>query len=137
MKKPSSPSAFKQKVIAITWRIPYGKVASYGQVAHLVGVPRGARQVGWILNKTEGTSDIDFPWWRVINNQGRISIKGTKYNTATLQKKLLTAEGLKITDSLELDIEAYRWHPSPEELKDSEVDDETLRSIFDKETLPI
>ena len=51
--------------------IPYGRVVSYGQVAAYVGVPRGARQVGWTLRRLE---DIDIPWWRVINNEGRISI---------------------------------------------------------------
>ncbi|MFS8158866.1 MAG: MGMT family protein, partial [Candidatus Roizmanbacteria bacterium] len=89
-------SPFKQKVLQIVEMIPHGRVASYGQVAHLAGVPRGARQVGWILNGTEGHTDIDFPWWRVVNNKGRVSIKGTKYNTADLQRKLLRSEDVEV-----------------------------------------
>ena len=66
-------SKFKEKVIEVVSLIPFGKVVSYGQVALYIGIPRAARQVGWMLNRMEG--DVQIPWWRVVNNQGRISIK--------------------------------------------------------------
>ena len=47
-------SEFKQKVIEVVQNVPFGTVVSYGQVAVMIGVPRAARQVGWILNSTEG-----------------------------------------------------------------------------------
>src|SRR5438105_160774 len=76
MTKSSSP--FKQKIIEVIRLVPHGKVVSYGQVAAYVGVPRAARQVGWILNQSEGK--LDLPWWRVVNNKGYLSIRGTRFN---------------------------------------------------------
>jgi methylated-DNA-protein-cysteine methyltransferase-like protein len=75
---------FTTKILDIIKRVPYGKVASYGQIAAIAGVPRAARQVGWTLNRSEGTPDL--PWWRIINNEGRITIKGCEFNTPLLQK---------------------------------------------------
>ncbi len=52
-------------------QIPYGKVATYGQIALYLGHPRAARTVGWALHALpEGT---ETPWHRVINSQGRVS----------------------------------------------------------------
>lgn len=103
-------SKFANTVYKIIQNIPYGKVVSYGQVAIYAGVPRGARQVGWILHQSEGK--IDLPWWRVINNAGRITIKGSYYNSAETQRKLLLAEGVKVEENLDIDIEKYRWIPN-------------------------
>ena len=99
---------FKQKVIRIVSKIPYGNVASYGQVALYCGAPRAAREVGWVLNKLEGKTPV--PWWRVINNTGRISIKGSVFS-AEFQKKLLRAEGITVAEDFTLEIEVYRWKP--------------------------
>ncbi len=102
-------SPFRKRVILIVQNIPYGKVASYGQVALYAGIPRAARQVGWILNQSEGK--VSLPWWRVINNAGKITIKGNRYNDRDTQRKLLQSEGLEIDNDFELDIENYRWSP--------------------------
>ncbi len=101
-------SAFKMKVIKVVSQIPYGAVASYGQVALYCGSPRAAREVGTILNRLEGKEEI--PWWRVVNNAGRISIKGSEYS-ADFQRKLLRAEGIVVTDDFTFEIEEYRWKP--------------------------
>lgn len=103
------PKSFTNKVIATVKKIPFGKVASYGQVALYAGVPRGARQVGWILHATETKPSIQIPWWRVINNSGRISIKGSYSYTPDLQRKLLLAEGIEVAKNFDIDIEKYRW----------------------------
>lgn len=66
-------SDFKQKVIDYIRRVPKGRVISYGQAAAFAGNPRAARQVGGILKSLAPDSGV--PWWRVINNQGVISIK--------------------------------------------------------------
>ncbi len=98
--------SFKQKVIQIVNSIPFGTVASYGQVALLADSPRAARQVGWILNKLEGKTEV--PWWRIINNSGRISIKGSHYN-ALDQKERLLEEGIIVDEDFNIDIEKYRY----------------------------
>jgi len=104
-----STTPFKQKVLAVVSKIPYGFVASYGQVALYCGAPRAAREVGWTLNRMEGTDEV--PWWRVVNNTGRISIKGSQYS-ADMQRKLLQAEGVVIADDFTFSIEDYRWKPT-------------------------
>ncbi len=108
-------SPFTQKIIQVVDAIPSGKVVSYGQVAAYIGVPRAARQVGWTLRLLE--ESIKLPWWRVINNAGRITIKGNLHNTPELQKKLLESDGVEVMDDLTLDIETYRFKANGEQLK--------------------
>jgi methylated-DNA-protein-cysteine methyltransferase related protein len=98
--------SFKEKVLKVVRSVPPGYVVSYGQVALEADAPRSARQVGWILNRNGDKGDV--PWWRVINNSGRISIKGSDYN-ACMQKELLEKEGVKVSKLFEIDIEKYRY----------------------------
>jgi methylated-DNA-protein-cysteine methyltransferase-like protein len=98
---------FSDLVLKIVKAIPTGKVASYGQIALMAGESRAARQVGWVLNQK---SDEQTPWWRVINNSGRISIKHPEIS-ALEQKELLEKEGVKVGKNFEVNIEKFRWHP--------------------------
>lgn len=123
-------SLFKKYVIDIVKKIPYGTVVSYGQVALYAGAPRAARQVGWILNQTEGNTGI--PWWRVINNAGRITIKGTKYNGANLQRKLLMSEGIEVDSHFNLDINKYRFIADEVFFKNLNHDEKYLDLINEK-----
>ena len=99
--------SFKEKVINFVKKIPSGKVVSYGQVAAAAGSPKAARQVGGIL-RSINAADGKIPWWRVINNQGIISIKGNWTATKELQRDLLRREGVKVSGDFTLDIEKYR-----------------------------
>lgn len=99
---------FKEQVIEVVRKIPRGKVVSYGQVATAIGNPRGARQVGWALHTLDGDNSV--PWWRVINNEGRISIKGNVMSTPLAQKKFLESEGVFVAEDLGIEIEKYRHH---------------------------
>ncbi len=90
-------------------KIPYGKVATYGQIAVMSGSPRAARQLGYILR----TSDTKLPWHRVINKTGRISISHP-HLTADLQANLLKREGVKVdkrAGSFWVDLKQYLWRP--------------------------
>ncbi len=120
-------SAFTDKVIEITNLIPKGKVVSYGQVALMAGVPRGARQVGWILHQFGDKT----PWWRVINNAGRISTKCLEHD-ANMQKEFLEKEGVQVTQKLNIDIENYRWRPSHETLDELALDDQYVFELQEK-----
>lgn len=112
-------SPFKQKVIEAVRLTPVGKVASYGQIALYIGLPRAARQVGWILRELGDNTDI--PWWRVINQKGKISISGNFHADRDLQKKLLEAEEIEVTD-FQVDMEKYRFYPDTKlQLKDSYI----------------
>jgi len=83
-------SPFTQEVINIISAIPAGKVASYGQIALVAGNPRGARQVSRILHTC--TKKYNLPWHRVINSQGKISLKDEGFE---LQYGLLLSEGVE------------------------------------------
>ena len=99
---------FQRSILAIVRTVPRGKVVSYGQIATYLGSPRAARQVGWAMRSLEGAPD--FPWWRVLNNQGLITIKGTQHASKVLQKELLESEGVEIGPDFRLDMKQYRHH---------------------------
>ena len=69
--------------------IPVGKVATYGQIAELAGIPGGARMVGRCLSQLP--CDSQLPWFRVINASGKISFpvdsEGYKKQHALLQEE--------------------------------------------------
>lgn len=98
---------FKQSVINFISRVPKARVVSYGQVAAAAGSPRAARQVGGILRALDENQKI--PWWRVINNQGVISIKGNWTATKDLQKTLLEKEGIEVSKDFKVDMDKYRF----------------------------
>ena len=122
-------SKFKAQVIKVVNLIPHGKVVSYGQVALYIGVPRAARQVGWILNGLEGRTFV--PWWRVVNNKGRISIKNSRYS-AEEQRQLLIQEGVEVDKDFSFDIEKYRFVPDEKFVKKLELDPVYLGIISTK-----
>lgn len=101
------PATFHQRVIALVKNIPEGKVATYGQLAGLAGSPRAARQVVRTLHSSSEKEEL--PWYRVVNSQGRISLKpGSGYE---LQRALLEAEGVTFDRSGTIDFEKYLWSP--------------------------
>lgn len=121
-------SPFQQKVIDIVRQIPYGKVASYGQIALYSGMPRAAREVGWTLKQVKE----DMPWWRVVNNSGRISIDGNMTADKNLQKKLLCSEGVEIKDDYTFEIEKYRWIMPFDQLKKLQLSEEYIQKVMGK-----
>jgi methylated-DNA-protein-cysteine methyltransferase related protein len=123
-------SEFTDTVLFIIKAVPFGSVVSYGQVAALSGVPRAARQVGWVLNRSEGKDGI--PWWRVINNEGRITIKGCEFNTPLLQKGMLENEGIGFVDDFVVDMKKYRFRPDRELMKTFELNDEYIERLISK-----
>ena len=93
-------------------RVPFGHVATYGQIAAESGVPGRARLVGQVLKNLPGDSDV--PWHRIINSQGLISFpKGS--DAWRRQKGYLEEEGIVFRVD-RVDLEKYRWKPSLDEL---------------------
>lgn len=97
---------FRDRVIKIVSSIPYGRVTTYGTVATLAGIPRGARLVGGILHYNY--AEYDLPWHRVINRHGFISIKCLDH-PKKLQKVLLEQEGIEVSDSFIVNLDKYLW----------------------------
>ncbi|MCL2857630.1 MAG: MGMT family protein [Oscillospiraceae bacterium] len=91
---------FFKQVYAVVERIPHGKVMSYGQIALMLGSPRGARQVGWAMRCCPG----HLPWQRVVMADG--SIAGGLY--ADIRKSLLEAEGVVFLPDGRIDMKTCR-----------------------------
>ena len=128
--KPKEMTKLQEVVLRVVRLIPPGKVLSYGQVAAYIGAPRSARQVGWAMRSLEGTPD--FPWWRVLNNSGQITIKGNQFSTAQLQKELLQAEGVKVDDKFQLDMSHYRFRPTAAWLRALQLDHDYIQAVLTK-----
>lgn len=103
-KRPARSFGFR--VYALVRRVPRGRVVSYGAVAALLGSPRAARGVGTALSGLE--PDTDVPWWRVINRNGEISIKGDPI-LASMQRGLLERERVKFDHRGRVDWERFGW----------------------------
>jgi methylated-DNA-protein-cysteine methyltransferase-like protein len=97
---------FFQQVHQVVRLIPPGCVATYGQIACLLGQPRAARTVGWALRSTP--EDGDVPWQRVLNARGAISF-GVRSPGASLQRALLEEEGVVFDDQGRVDLKVYGW----------------------------
>jgi methylated-DNA-protein-cysteine methyltransferase-like protein len=100
------------RVWAAVKRIPRGKVATYGQIAALIGMPRHARQAGYALAATP--ENMKIPWHRVLNAQGRISLRLKHWDSGSddLQRILLEAEGIIFDEDKRVDLKRFRWLPS-------------------------
>ena len=109
--QPSAPlrtPTFYDRVYAFVRRVPRGSVITYGHIALCLGSPMAARAVGYALNALPGENDV--PWWRVINAQGAISLKGRGAH-ADLQRALLEREGVLFGPDDRTDLARYRWWP--------------------------
>ncbi|MGE0640146.1 MAG: MGMT family protein [Thermoanaerobaculia bacterium] len=91
-------------------RIPPGRVATYGQISALAGLPRHARQVGYALAALPDDSDL--PWQRVVNARGEVSPRGgADLGRSGFQRHLLEEEGVVFDLSGRIDLERFRWRP--------------------------
>ena len=90
-------------------RIPSGQLATYGQIADLIGAYGCARQVGWALRRLRLPSDV--PWHRVVNAQGRISMSLSREGSDWLQRELLMAEGIPVDQEGRLPLRERLWRP--------------------------
>ena len=88
------PSDLYERIYTTVRTIPYGQVATYGQIAEMTGMPSGARVVGWALRALVEGSDV--PWQRIIAKGGEISIVNPLHPPVE-QIKLLESEGLRFS----------------------------------------
>ena len=117
-KRPAPPAArkktamastgFNQKVYELTRRIPRGKVANYGQIAHALGAPRNARAVGYALHKNPLPGEI--PCHRVVFKDGSLC-KGFAFGGEGVQRALLEQEGVAFLPDGRVDMAACQWRP--------------------------
>ncbi len=99
-----------QKIYDMVRQIPYGKVATYGQIARLVGgcTPR---MVGYAMSALKNTQEgKEVPWQRVINAQGKISVFGDGFGNA-IQRQRLEEEGVHFDLEGRVDFDVFGWLP--------------------------
>jgi methylated-DNA-protein-cysteine methyltransferase-like protein len=96
------------EIYAVVSSIPKGKVATYGQVAEMAGLPRRARMVGYALRELPEGSEL--PWHRVVNASGRVSERG-RPDSERDQRALLEAEGVAFNRHNRLSLQQFRWDP--------------------------
>ena len=101
-----------ERIWATICDIPEGSVASYGQIAEIAGIPRGARQVGYALRHLPKGSQV--PWYRVIQASGKIAFKSGS-DAFNEQSKRLVREDVAILNG-RIDMKKYRWQPDLDEL---------------------
>ena len=95
-----------RQILQVIALIPYGKVATYGQIAKLAGLPKHARLVGYILKKMD--ADTEIPWHRVINSQGKISLIKVNLQGENIQSLKLLAEGVVVIGD-KINLKKYQW----------------------------
>ena len=106
-KTTSASQEMAEMILAVVNQIPYAKVATYGQIARLAGLPKHARLVGRVLSHLEPDSDI--PWYRVINAQAKISLKQLDQHGQNIQQQKLMQEGVVLRGE-RVDLKCYQWN---------------------------
>jgi methylated-DNA-protein-cysteine methyltransferase-like protein len=107
----SDPDDRYRRIHRVVAAIPEGRVATYGQVALLAGLPRRARLVGRAMAELPDGSDV--PWHRVVNAQGRISSRGGSPHEH-FQRQMLEDEGVAFGTGGRIDLERFGWDPLPD-----------------------
>ncbi len=100
--------SFFYKVYIIVQQIPPGRVASYGQIAEMLGAPGAARTVGWALSSMNDAQVAVVPWQRVINKAGRCSIRSFEHAAAD-QQALLEGEGVEFSAAGYTNWKRFGW----------------------------
>jgi methylated-DNA-protein-cysteine methyltransferase-like protein len=97
-----------ERIYAAARQIPRGRVATYGQIAAIAGLPGQPRQVGYALHALPATRSI--PWHRVINAKGEISARSEPW-FERVQHKLLEHEGIEFDADGRVSLARFQWKP--------------------------
>ncbi len=106
--------SFSDRVKQLISNIPYGRVATYGQIAACAGNHRASRQVAWLLHSSSDKERL--PWHRVINSRGGISLPiGGGYER---QRAALEKEGIRFDERGKIKLSKYLWNPASDRSED-------------------
>lgn len=101
--------SFFENVYEAVQLIPRGKVATYGQIARMIGAPRSSRAVGYALHANPRPGVI--PCHRVVNREGRLA-PAFAFGGPEIQAQLLESEGVEVDEDFIVDLEKHLWQPS-------------------------
>jgi methylated-DNA-protein-cysteine methyltransferase-like protein len=105
----SAISTTYRRIYAAVRRIPRGRVASYGQIAALAGIPHAPRVAGYALHALPDGTPL--PWHRVVSAEGRLSIARLSPDGALTQRMRLEREGVRFDPRGRVDLARHAWHP--------------------------
>jgi methylated-DNA-protein-cysteine methyltransferase-like protein len=97
------------RIYAVVRRIPRGRVATYGQVASVAGLPGQPRLAGYALHASEPHDGL--PWHRVLGAGGRLTLARLDPDSALTQRLRLEAEGVRFTSRGRVDLSLCQWRP--------------------------
>lgn len=97
-------SPLYERIYAIVRKIPSGKVATYGQIARILGNPRLSRIVGCAMH----VAPNDVPCHRVLNREGRLCDAFEPLGAQT-HRLLLSMEGVECGENNRVDLSIYGW----------------------------
>ena len=101
------PRTSEERIYRAVMRIPRGRVATYGQIARVAGMPHHHRQVGRALRHL--VDDGLVPWHRVVDANGRISARSVGGEVEALQWELLEREGVVFDQQGRVPLARFRW----------------------------
>lgn len=101
--------SFFENVYEAVQLIPRGKVATYGQIARMIGAPRSSRAVGYALHVNPRPGVI--PCHRVVNREGRLA-PAFAFGGPEIQAQLLESEGVEVGEGFIVDLGKYLWQTS-------------------------
>lgn len=106
----------EQLFCRIIRRVPKGRVATYGQIAALAGLPAYARHVGHALRSLAPDSRV--PWYRIVNARGEIAVRSSKHSASAIRRDceteqafLLCGEGVEFDENGRIDMSRFQWRP--------------------------
>lgn len=102
MKKHVVDDSLIYEILSVVEEVPEGKVATYGQIARLIGRSKNARLVGHVLHYSEFYGE--YPCHRIVNHCGRLVPRWPE------QKALLMQEGVRLKDENHVDLKQYQWN---------------------------
>jgi methylated-DNA-protein-cysteine methyltransferase related protein len=106
----SRPAVSSYRLLyGVVRRIPSGRVATYGQVADLAGLPRQARLAGYALHALPDGTPL--PWHRVVGAGGRLSLAALDPNSGLTQRIRLEKEGVRFDARGRVDLARFQWRP--------------------------
>jgi methylated-DNA-protein-cysteine methyltransferase-like protein len=97
---------FFQKVYEVVSKIPSGKVATYGQIAALLGESRSARIVGWAMKAAP--EELKLPCHRVVNKLGELA-PNYAFGDKTVQRTILKSEGITFLRNGKINMKKHLW----------------------------
>lgn len=116
-------SELYQKIYEVVAKIPEGRVATYGQIAWLVGKPRAPRVIGYAMNRAP--AELALPCHRVVNRLGEMAPLHA-FGGQDFQRFMLEQEGVIFLENGCIDLEKSQWIPDLEKIS---LNEETLRDF--------